>query len=261
METAASAPRSWLITRRRIITGWKNVRSEFLPDKLGIGTADSVMPGAWRRGLWLALMVFLMGACSGATRQVDVATPDETFVYECRDGYQFVASLEESGLWLFLPQETVRLSRRAAGEPTVFENDEIVFRRSETQASLAYRGTTHTSCLNNHAKAIWEHAKLGGADFRAVGNEPGWTLLITASGSLELVAGYGSESYTFDTPQPISGPGLHRSEYRVSQHGHVISVVLEGRPCMDTMSGESFETAVTVIIDGTLLKGCGRALH
>jgi uncharacterized membrane protein len=39
-----------------------------------------------------------------------------------------------------------------------------------------------------------------------------------------------------------------------------ISVLIEGRPCSDTMSGESFEVTVTVTQGEKTLQGCGRAL-
>jgi uncharacterized membrane protein len=38
------------------------------------------------------------------------------------------------------------------------------------------------------------------------------------------------------------------------------SVLIEGKPCSDTMSGEKFETTVTVTTGEKTLKGCGRAL-
>ena len=38
------------------------------------------------------------------------------------------------------------------------------------------------------------------------------------------------------------------------------SVLIEGKPCVDSMSGESFQTTVTVTFDGKIYAGCGRAL-
>ncbi len=43
--------------------------------------------------------------------------------------------------------------------------------------------------------------------------------------------------------------------------GHELVSVLAVRRCQDTMSGESFETTVTVVLDGKELRRCGRALH
>jgi len=39
------------------------------------------------------------------------------------------------------------------------------------------------NCRNNRAMAICVDAKLRGVDFRAVGNEPGWNLEISAGGA------------------------------------------------------------------------------
>lgn len=49
--------------------------------------------------------------------------------------------------------------------------------------------------------------------------------------------------------------------YRVSSGDHELVVLLEGTGCRDTMSGEEFETAVTVNLNGREYHGCGRALH
>ena len=38
-------------------------------------------------------------------------------------------------------------------------------------------------------------------------------------------------------------------------------VLLQALPCFDTMSGDGFETTVTVKLDGREFHGCGRALH
>ena len=43
--------------------------------------------------------------------------------------------------------------------------------------------------------------------------------------------------------------------------GDDLVIVLEGQTCRDTMSGEEFETTVTVVLDGNKYRGCGRALH
>jgi uncharacterized membrane protein len=37
-------------------------------------------------------------------------------------------------------------------------------------------------------------------------------------------------------------------------------VLIEGKPCGDSMSGEAFDTTVTVILGEQVFKGCGRAL-
>ncbi len=39
--------------------------------------------------------------------------------------------------------------------------------------------------------------------------------------------------------------------------GHDLVLVLEGQTCRDTMSGEEFETTVTVVLDGKEHRGAG----
>jgi uncharacterized membrane protein len=40
-----------------------------------------------------------------------------------------------------------------------------------------------------------------------------------------------------------------------------LTVIIEGRQCRDSMSGESFGATVTVMLDQKKYQGCGRALH
>ncbi len=79
-----------------------------------------------------------------------------------------------------------------------------------------------------------------GVDFRALGNEPGWNLEISEAGSIVFVGDYGQSEYRFPTPEPSVDQDARRTTYTVEDEGHQVVVVLEGRRCQDTMSGESF---------------------
>jgi uncharacterized membrane protein len=116
-------------------------------------------------------------------------------------------------------------------------------------------------CENNRAKAIWEDAKFRGADFRATGNKPGWHLEISRSYGIVLVTNYGSDCFTFATPQPTSNEASRTTSYVVNEYRHELENTLEGSRCSDAMSVEQFSTTVTVMLDGMRLAGCGKALH
>jgi uncharacterized membrane protein len=115
--------------------------------------------------------------------------------------------------------------------------------------------------MNNRTTAIWEDAKLRGVDFRARGNEPGWHLEITASQEIVFVGDYGSITYGFVTPKPLVDQQARTTTYEVHDAQHHLVVLIEGRSCQDTMSGESFDATVTVALDGKEYRGCGKALH
>jgi putative lipoprotein len=118
-----------------------------------------------------------------------------------------------------------------------------------------------TECTNNRRKAIWEDAKLRGADFRAVGNEPGWNLELSRDYGIVFVTNYGSDKYAFALAGPVSDKDAGTTRYTVSGDGHELTILLESGPCADTMSDEQFETRVRLTFDGTELNGCGRPLH
>jgi putative lipoprotein len=54
---------------------------------------------------------------------------------------------------------------------------------------------------------------------------------------------------------------IRTTVYEIQNDTHEMSVIIVGRRCRDTMSGEAFEATVTVILDGKKYQGCGKALH
>jgi acid phosphatase (class A) len=187
-----------------------------------------------------------------------------TYVYECGDGFSFTARTEEKKAWLFLPDKTMSLPRVPSASGTKYREGQITFWSKGDEAMLKLGEERHADCVNNRAKAIWEDARLRGVDFRALGNEPGWHLEISASEKIVFVGDYGNTTYTFVTPEPLVDQHAGKTVYRAqeAQEGkQELRVVIEARPCHDSMSGEPFESSVTVILDGEEYRGCGKALH
>ena len=56
-------------------------------------------------------------------------------------------------------------------------------------------------------------------------------------------------------------PAARTRTYRIRDRNHALIVVIEGRPCTDSMRGEEFEAVVTVTLDARRLSGCGRSLR
>ncbi len=185
----------------------------------------------------------------------------KTYVYECRDGYGFVARVQREKIWLFLPGKTISLTHVPSGSGAKYSEDQITYWSKGDEALLQIGDEKHTNCKNNRAMAIWEDAKLRGVDFRAIGNEPGWNLEIIKSEKIVFVGDYGQERYEFITTEPSIDRQARTTVYDVQNDKHELSVIILGRRCNDTMSGEAFETTVSVILDGKKYRGCGKALH
>ena len=210
-----------------------------------------------------AFCVLVALACSTEQATEDApeqVEPASTFVYECDDGYGFVARIQGETAWVFLPETTAALPHVPAASGARYGEGSITYWSKGEEASLEAAGTEHPTCINDRRRAVWEHAKLNGADFRAVGNEPGWLLEIYPR-RMVLVTNYGEQRYEFETPVPVDRPEERRTTYEAA-HGEVrVIVELEGKECRDTMSDDRFETTVTVRVNDTTYRGCGRALH
>jgi len=107
------------------------------------------------------------------------------------------------------------------------------------------------------SRAVVRNARSGGVEFRASGNEPGWTLEILAD-RLVFVGNYGAERAT--TPRPA--PHLESGEtvYAAVTEAHRLTVRIRPTPCADSMSGERYDANVEVELDGRRYRGCGGAL-
>lgn len=219
--------------------------------------------------VWMCCLAFL-AACSGTSAQPhETNEPVQrhgvvaplTYVYECSDNYSFVARIEGEKVWLFLPKKTVDLPHVPSASGAKYNDGQITFWSKGDEALIEDGQETHRNCRNNRAKAIWEHAKLGGVDFRAVGNEPGWYLELRKGDSVVFVADYGQRRYEFAAPAPMIDQQARVTTYRVQANEHELIIVIKGQRCRDSMSGEPFETSVTVIFGDREYQGCGRPLH
>jgi putative lipoprotein len=188
-------------------------------------------------------------------------TDSKTYAYECGDGYRFIARHQNGKVWLFLPEKTISLPHVPSGSGAKYREGQIVYWSKRDEALLEFKYVKHSKCTNNKAAAIWEDAKLRGVDFRAVGNGPGWNLEIIDSHKIVFVSNYGQTRYAFITTEPSIDTQARTTVYTAQNDKHKLSVKVVGRGCRDTMSGEAFETNVTVILDTRKYQGCGKALH
>lgn len=195
---------------------------------------------------------------NGKNLDQESSSQARTFVFDCDQELQFVARVADQSAWLFLPTGTVETLQVSA---QVYRKGGVLFQINGQEALLETANGKKLTCTNDRRRAIWEHAKLDGADFRAVGNEPGWYLEIRNQSKLVLVTDYGAARYEFDLPKPTTDSASKASRYEAHQDGHKISLMISANPCQDSMSDESFESTVDIVLNGEILHGCGRALH
>ena len=192
----------------------------------------------------------------GAARQLSTSE-ETTYVFVCEDYPAYTVRTTETAAWVFLPEGTLQLPIMPVEQGVKFSDASFELLIDGEQARFGKPDGTCLTCQNDRYRAVWEHAKLNGADFRAVGNEPGWHLEIREGNTLVLIADYGASRFEQPLPEPTVEPDARRTRWDT---GELILEVM-GRPCLDSMSGERFESQVVVTWGERILKGCGRALH
>ena len=195
------------------------------------------------------------GRVSG--QRITSATAYKGFYFEC-DDYWIVALFETRDVLLETPDGTFRLSPEQVASGAKYSSDTAILWIKGEEARFEFEGRVYEKCLNNPARAIWEDARIRGVNYRAVGNEPGWTLEIAAQKTL-FVTNYGEDRFVFPTPVPEIEPG-ESATYEAVYKGVTLKVVIRHEDCADTMADDHYGTSVEVTIDNTTYRGCGKIL-
>ncbi len=151
----------------------------------------------------------------------------------------------------------LRATPSASGVRLVGEG--IAFQVDGEVASLE-RGGPAVTCVFDTATTTWLEARDRGVTFRALGQEPGWTLEIGPD-RMVLVAQYGEMRVKTSLDEPSFNPRERTTTWRGKSTGHALTATVKERPCTDTMSGEAFDYSVTVTLDWQTWSGCGRKLR
>jgi uncharacterized membrane protein len=181
----------------------------------------------------------------------------QTYVFVCDNKASYTVRTSEVDAWVFRPQGTLHLYATPSKTGTTYAGKGFAISIDGQRATFISPYGKQLSCHNDTRQAIWEKAKLDGADFRAVGNEPGWNLVIMAASRIILIADYGASRIEVPLPRPETN---HETRTTRWDAGELI-LEITGKPCRDSMSDEQFESTVTVTTKTATLRGCGRALH
>ncbi len=190
-------------------------------------------------------------------REAAAVVETRTWAFVCRTGLVFTARTSPDEAWVFLPGGTRKLMPVPAATGNRYRDAYFELSIDGQAAQLARADGSVQWCRNDPRRAVWERAKLDGADFRAVGNEPGWSLEIIAGNRIVLITDYGASRLQLPLPEPDVDQTNRRTRWDTGE----LIVDVTARPCRDSMTGDLFEAQVSVQWQGKTLSGCGRALH
>jgi len=187
-----------------------------------------------------------------------LAGDKEYFVYTCDHNYSYVAEVSEKEAWLFLPSKTVQTVAKGEGENKHYIAKGVRYKLKGFKAELTVV-QKHYHCQNDGIAARFEKAKFEGVSFRAIGNEPSWTLEFLSDKEVLLITNLGQDKTNFVVQEHYEAN--NSTEYKLRSKYNSLYVRIENRVCFDTMVERSYESTVYLNFDGHELRGCGKALY
>jgi hypothetical protein len=131
-----------------------------------------------------------------------VAEHTQAYVFLCGAQHPVTVCTTLTRAWVFRPDEPLMLPAERVEKGMKYADESFAVLIARQQAQMGKPGSGLLLCRNDRRRAVWEHAKLDGADFLAVGNEPGWTLEILDGRRIVLVADCGTSRVELPLPQP-----------------------------------------------------------
>ena len=125
-----------------------------------------------------------------------------------------------------------------------------------TPANLSEKKPVEIMVSSIHNEAVDPPRKM--IDFYAQGNEPFWSLYMVIGMGMELRQMNSDIVISVPFPQRTIDPKTRDLVLKSVTEAHTLEVRIAEENCQDTMADESYEFAVTVILDGgTPMRGCG----
>ncbi|WP_062538099.1 COG3650 family protein, partial [Mizugakiibacter sediminis] len=183
-------------------------------------------------------------------------------VYQCGDR-RIEAQADDDAIALALPERALRLPRQvSAGGARYADGEGNEFWSKGASARLTLDGGKPQTCTLTDAGSPWADAKARGVGFRAVGNEPGWSVEVDRGDApaMRVVLDYGQRRYDLPATQPFGDPATGEVGFRGDAGGAPVELRIRRAVCTDAMSGETFNASADLAVDGAHYRGCGRFL-
>lgn len=182
------------------------------------------------------------------------------WAWDCDDGRYLVSRMTDDGMQLYIDQEQRDLKPARSASGAKYETKGLSFWNKGKEATLETGGKTIV-CKINEYQSTWVDAKLRGADFRAVGHEPGWYLELFSTVESLLVIDDGEERFRFVAEGPQAMDDSPGDVFSGQARGLSIKVEITAEPCLDSKIDVEYQTTVQVNVGGRVLRGCGNPVQ
>ena len=195
-----------------------------------------------------------------AAQRLPVTSKDgSAFYYQCDNGFGFAAQGTEDAITVELKNGSRTLKRNSVETGFHYSSGNISLQGKGNQAYFN-DGSRRYMCQIDRRQSLFEDARFRGADFVAMGNEPGWKLELSRTGDMLYIGNYGTVSFRIATPES-SHANKSPLVFAARDAEHSVWLTIEDKPCVDTMKGDRFDVSVSLVVDGQPLTGCGMILN
>jgi membrane-bound inhibitor of C-type lysozyme/uncharacterized membrane protein len=182
----------------------------------------------------------------------------EAYAYDCGE-QRLVVRPGDGELALILPDRTIVLPQVEAASGAKYAAGDDGFWGKGMNSGILTLAGEEIACQLNRPETPWVDARVRGAVFRGVGQEPGWQLEIHPE-RIVLIYQYGERRAVVHNTGAQLEPERPVRRWQAVTEAHELSVTVENRACTDVMSGDIFPATVLVRLDGRDYSGCGREL-
>lgn len=182
----------------------------------------------------------------------------EAYAYDCGEK-QIVVRPGDDELAVILPDRTIVLPQVPAASGAKYAAGDNGFWGKGMNSGILTLGGEEIACQLNRRETPWADARVRGAVFRGVGQEPGWQIEIHPE-RIVLIYQYGERRAVVPNPGAQLDPEQPIRRWQAVTEAHELSVSVENRACTDVMSGDISPATVLVKLDERTYSGCGRDL-
>lgn len=183
------------------------------------------------------------------------------YVWHCADGQTLVMRnlTRERAIAIDFHDGTRRLDHTPSGSGARYADGTTVFWTKGSAARLERQGAAAVQCEERRADSLREDARARGVIYRALGNEPGWTLEIGPASKLSWTTNYGEERYDFEQAEIATAPE-GADVYTAQKDAISIKASIKAERCVDD-GDVAYDHVVTVESGGQTYRGCGTRLN
>jgi putative lipoprotein len=220
------------------------------------------MPRSAPRTLLCGAVATLCACAGGGPAERPAVEPPPRLlarVYDCDGTRAVVEQLSSDEIQLRLPSRRVRLPRVGSSSGAKYALADTVFWSKGPIALLELPEASSAQCEEDRPSSLREDARLRGVHYRGLGSEPGFSIEIGPE-DIAFEYDYGAKKLVFPLEEPRVEDDGQRT-YDQTTSSHRLRVAIEDGICLDSMTGDAFDTSVEVTLDGRTFRGCGDALR